>query len=131
MENPKRKRTTVWYDRSGQVSEFRIHPGNLLASHTAWSRRQDDYSAYISGPEPDVVNVGVLASEPIDLGLDYVYYVKPDPTVPQWISFGWCDKPKALIKSLSNQSWTDYWVNGNAKNPREIKFDDPFGQISD
>lgn len=127
MENPKRKKTTVWYDRGGQVSDYKIHPGNLLATHTAWTKNPDDYSSYISGPEPDVVNIGVLALEPIDLGLDYVYYVKPDPQKPEWISFGWTLTPKALIKQLADKPWRSYWINPRAQLPREVKFCDPLG----
>tara|TARA_R110000868_G_scaffold117375_1_gene311846 strand:- start:718 stop:1104 length:387 start_codon:yes stop_codon:yes gene_type:complete len=114
-----RKKHNIWTDNAKTQLEYYIHPGLLLAKYMQWAGAVKG-CASMYGPEPDVVNIAFLSNKPLPLPIDHVYYVRPDPTKDEWISFGHSDDPKTIARQVQKEYHCAYWINKAAKKPRKI-----------
>jgi hypothetical protein len=111
------KKRETWLTKSGQhVVDYTLHPGAVLSHYIAWQRPAGGY-ATIPDPEPDTINVAVLAKQPVDLKLPHVYHARPRSDQRFWISFGRADDPKQTLAAVTDP-WAAYWINPKAAQPR-------------
>lgn len=111
------RKNEIWLAKTGQrVIDYTIHPGAVLSQYIAWQRPAGGY-ATIPDPEPDTINVAIVAKKPIDLNLRHVYYAKPKSDPRFWISFGRSDNPQQTIDAITD-TWIACWTNPKANNPR-------------
>jgi hypothetical protein len=114
-----RKKYSIWTDNSNTQIDCHIHPGALLARYMQWAGAEKG-CASMYGPEPDVVNVGFISNKRIILPLDHTFYVKPDLKRDEWISFGWSENPKSIVRDVMKKEQCAWWINKAAKPPRKI-----------
>lgn len=119
MKRLRRRNYAEWLDRWGTVAEYDLHPGSVLAKHMQWTKPTDGYAS-MHGPEPDTINVGVLAPYMIALGLEHEYYYRVEQG-PLWVSFGWSADPKQTLAAITRPVVAT-WSSDNARAPREIKY---------
>jgi hypothetical protein len=113
----RRKTREVWRSRSGRTYlDCTVHPGAVLSHYIQWQRPSGGY-ATIPEPEPDTINVAVLAEHPVELDLDHIYYYRPRLTQGYWISFGTSKNPQQTLDTIK-EPWLAYWTNPKANNPR-------------
>lgn len=111
-----RKRET-WITKTGQtLIDYGVHPGAVLSQYIGWQRPAGGW-ATIPDPEPDTINVAILAKRPVMLDLDHTYYVRPTVDKRFWISFGRSNNIKETIHNVK-EPWIAYWANPKANNPR-------------
>jgi len=111
------RRREIWLDKNGEpVSDFGWHPGSVLSYYIGWQRPTGAW-ATIPDPEPDTINVAVLARQPVLLDLPHVYHTKPKTKQGYWISFGRSDNPQATIDSVEGE-WIASWTNLKANKAR-------------
>lgn len=120
MKRIRRKNYAAWTDRWNMPIDYDLHPGALLAKYMQWSKPTDGF-ANMKGPEPDTINVGVLAPYMITLGLEHEYYYRVKEG-PLWVSFGWSPNPQATISNITKPI-VGKWFTNTYKNPREIRYD--------
>lgn len=123
MTRIRRRREVFWQDQQQQRLDYRMHPGAVLAQHTAWVKTTGEFSTML-GPEPDVVNVAIMHTKPVELELDHVYYVKHRSTAPLWVSFGYSADPQATVAAVK-EPWIAKWINPHAQPLREFNFHSP------
>jgi len=99
MTRIRRSNHAEWTTSRGDIAEYDIHPGSVLSKHMEWSRSQDGH-ACIFGPEPDNINVAVLAPYIITLGLEHEYYYRVKNT-RQWVSCGVSEDTAATLASVT------------------------------
>lgn len=119
MKRPRKRNQGTWHNRWGDEVEYTIHPGVILARHMQWARSPDGFAS-MSGPEPDTINVAVLAPYTVTLELEHEYYARVDEG-PLWISFGWSSDPAATIAQVRVPIVAS-WQCATAQAPREIKY---------
>jgi hypothetical protein len=114
MKN-RRKTFAEWTNRWGDRVEYAAHPGAMLARHMQWIKPTDGF-ATMSGPEPDSVNVAVLAPYTVTLGLEHEYYARVEGK-PLWVSFGHSSDPESTLKAVKTPIVAT-WQSKTARAPR-------------
>lgn len=120
MKRPRKTRNTVWYNERGNLIDYTEHPGAVMARYLQWVKPVDGMTTS-TGPDPDVVNVGLLSTRPILMDIEHEYFIKPDPKSPFWISFGWSENPMRTIACV-DEPWMGFWISDKNREPREIKY---------
>lgn len=119
MTRIRRRNYAQWRNQWNSPIEYVVHPGSILAKHMQWVKPQDGY-ANIHGPEPDTINVGVLAPYMVELGLEHEYYARLEDK-PLWVSFGWSPDPLATLKAI-RKPYVAVWHVDKVREPREVKY---------
>jgi len=111
------KKRETWLTKSGQtLIDYGLHPGALLSQYITWQRPAGGY-ATIPDPEPDTINVAILAKKPVMLDLPHVYFMQPQQDKRFWISFGRSDNPRKTVDGVKD-FWIAHWINPTAATPR-------------
>jgi len=114
----RRKTHAEWINRWGKNVEYAIHPGTILARHMQWIKPTDGFAS-MSGPEPDTVNVAVLAPYMVSMGLEHEYYARVD-SGPLWISFGYSTDAESTIRQITKPIVAT-WQSKTNRAPRPSK----------